>query len=140
MPQDLRLINAIYFYAPHLYPYPTGQTQRCLRQLSGSNRSEFEARCFSAPDVTALFIFGCEPRWPDRRCHHSTAAPYIYELDSLCSIYTLTFKIPEGTPPHYHYHHQAEAEFAVENKNTVGGADGWIDSCTSPTRMYRFSN
>lgn len=100
MPQDLQLINAIYFYAPHLYPYPTGQTQRCLRQLSGSNRSEFEGRCFSAPDVTALFIFGCEPRWPDRRCHHSTAAPYIYELDSLCSIYTLTFKIPEETPPH----------------------------------------
>lgn len=79
--------------------------------------------CFLASDVTALFIFGCEPRWPDRRCHRCIAAPYIYEQDSLCSIYTLAFEIPEGT---------LTRPFLLSRRTMVGvgGVDGWI--CVHP--------
>lgn len=35
---------------------------------------------------------GCRP---DRRCHHSTRAPYIYELAGSCSIYIRAAEIPK---------------------------------------------
>lgn len=78
--------------------------------------------------------------WPDMTCHHSTRAPYIYELASLCSIYILAFKIPEDPPAPPPPPALGRACGCLSQRTKESEGRGWMDMYTSPARMCTLSN